>query len=59
MGYSMAEKLREKEKSQVQWEKREFAINQGLKKVCELSIEATKLEIAGLKRKLEKLQYGS
>jgi hypothetical protein len=47
------------EKPQAQWEKRGFAINQSVKQVCELTIEATKAEIASLKRKLEKLQYGS
>ena len=41
------------------WEKRNFAINEHMKQVCELSITATKAEIANLKRKLQKLQYGS
>ena len=41
------------------WEKREFALNARMKEVCRLSAAATEAEIAGLKRKLEKLQYGS
>jgi hypothetical protein len=41
------------------WEKREFAINGRMKEVCRLSAVATEAEIAGLKRKLAKLQYGS
>jgi len=41
------------------WEKRNFALNEHMKQVCELGIAATKAEIASLKRKLEKLQYGS
>jgi len=41
------------------WEKREFAINGRMKEICRLSAAATEAEIAGLKRKLAKLQYGS
>ena len=40
------------------WEKRQFAINERVKEICHLGIKATELEIKGLMRKLEKLQYG-
>ena len=40
------------------WERREFAINDSMKKVIEASKVATQAEIAALKRKLKKLQYG-
>ncbi len=43
----------------LEWEKREFAINERMKRVVSLGILATEAEIAMLKRKLEKLQYGS
>ena len=41
------------------WEKRDFVINGRMKEVCRLSAAATEAEIAGLRRKLQKLQYGS
>ena len=53
------EKLDETPKPKGTWEKREFAINGRMKEVCRLSAAATEAEIAGLKRKLAKLQYGS
>jgi len=40
------------------WQKRQFAINERVKEICLLGIKATELEIKGLMRKLEKLQYG-
>lgn len=46
-------------KTQAEWQKREFAINGKMKEVCRLGVAATEAEIAGLKRKLTKLQYGS
>jgi len=48
-----------KDNPKAKWEKRGFAINQGMKQVCEMGIIATKAEIDVLKRKLRKLQYGS
>jgi hypothetical protein len=48
-----------KKNPQPKWEKRNFRLNEHMKTVCELGISATKAEIASLKRKLEKLQYGS
>lgn len=45
--------------TQAEWQKREFAINGKMKEVCRLGVAATEAEIAGLKRKLTKLQYGS
>jgi hypothetical protein len=50
---------KDKEKKPPEWEKRKFAINESMKQVCELAIAATQAEITSLKRKLEKLQYGS
>lgn len=41
------------------WEHREFKIHGKMQEVVNLSIKATEAEIAALKRKLEKLQYGS
>jgi len=55
----MQEEKEQEEKPQPEWEKRDFEINKRMKEVCELAIAATKAEISGLKRKLEKLQYGS
>lgn len=61
----MSEKLiseempEEPQKPKAEWEKREFAINSKMKEVCKLSIVATQAEIASLKKKLSKLQYGS
>jgi hypothetical protein len=53
------EKETETKKSGAQWEQREFGIYKTMKEVCELGVVVTKTEIASLKRKLEKLQYGS
>jgi hypothetical protein len=47
------------EKPKPEWQKREFAINSKMKEVVRLAIPATQAQIALLKRKLEKLQYGS
>jgi hypothetical protein len=47
-----------KERPEVKWERREFAINAKMKEVLRLGIKATESEIAVLLRKLEKLQYG-
>lgn len=44
---------------QPEWQRREFAINSKMKEVVRLAIPATQAQIALLKRKLEKLQYGS
>lgn len=42
------------------WEfKREFAINKQMREVAHLAISATESELTLLRRKLEKLQYGS
>lgn len=41
------------------WQKREFAINEKMRHVCKLTAKATEAEIASLKRKLRKIQYGS
>lgn len=41
------------------WEQRPFAINGKMKQVINLGIGATKAEIATLRKKLERLQYGS
>lgn len=49
----------DKEKPPPTWEKREFAINGKMKNVIHLGIKATEAEIATLRRKIEKLQYGS
>jgi hypothetical protein len=46
-------------KPAAEWQHREFAINGRMKEICHLGIEATRAEITALKRKLEKLQYGS
>lgn len=44
---------------QHEWKKREFAINNQMKTVIRAAIPATEAQIAVLKRKLKKLQYGS
>lgn len=44
---------------QAKWEKRKPVINEHMKSVIKATIGATKAEVASLKRKLEKLQYGS
>lgn len=44
---------------QPEWQKREFAINTQMKTVIRAAIPATEAQIALLKRKLKKLQYGS
>jgi hypothetical protein len=42
------------------WEfKREFGINKEMRKVINLTIDATNAEIAVLRRKLQRLTYGS
>lgn len=42
------------------WEyKKEFKINKKMKEVVEATIKATKSELAVLRRKLDKMQYGS
>ena len=41
-----------------EWQQRRFKINGEMEKVIDLSIKATEAEIAGLKRKLARLQYG-
>jgi hypothetical protein len=46
-------------KPKLEWEKREFAITNKMKEVCQLGITAAQAEIESLKRKLKKLQYGS
>jgi hypothetical protein len=46
------------ETPKVGWQKREFAVNGKMKEVIRLSVTATEAEIAGLRRKLQKLQYG-
>lgn len=53
------EKKDEENKSEPQWEKRDFAIYKRMREVCEVGIKVTEAEITSLKRKLEKLQYGS
>jgi hypothetical protein len=56
----MDDQEKDKEQKRLpEWEKRNFAINDHMKQVCEIGIVATKAEIANLKRKLRKLQYGS
>lgn len=45
-------------KSPPAWEKREFVIHEKMKEICRLGVAATEAEIAALRRKLEKLQYG-
>lgn len=42
-----------------EWQKRDFKINKQMKEVIQASVGATEAELAVLKRKLEKLQYGS
>jgi len=43
-----------------QWEyKKEFEINKRMKDIVKLSISATEAELAMLRRKLDKLTYGS
>lgn len=54
----MSDEEQEAKQPEVKWEKREFALNQRIKEVCRLSVKATELEIATLRRKLQKLQYG-
>lgn len=50
----------EPEKPQINWEQRDdFGINREMTKVVNLTISATQAEIQALRRKLEKLQYGS
>lgn len=44
---------------QPEWQKREFGINQQMKTVIKAAIPATEAQIALLKRKLRKLQYGA
>ena len=39
--------------------KRTFGINEEMKKVINLTISATQAEVTALRRKLEKLTYGS
>lgn len=39
--------------------KRTFGINEEMKKVIGLTISATQSEVTGLRRKLDKLTYGS
>jgi len=43
---------------QANWERREFAINENMKKVLGAAQKATEAEIALLRKKLKKLQYG-
>jgi hypothetical protein len=47
------------EKKKPEWEHRKLAINEKMKNVVRLGVTATEAEILKLKRKLEKLQYGS
>ncbi len=48
------------EKPRAVWEKRtEFRINQQMKSLVEATIKVTEAQIALLRRKVEKLQYGS
>ena len=47
------------EQSELKWEKRDFKMNKNMEHVIRLTIDATKAEIDGLKKKLKKLQYGS
>jgi polyhydroxyalkanoate synthesis regulator phasin len=44
---------------EIKWEKRKPVINEHMKSVLQATIGATTAEIASLKRKLKKLQYGS
>jgi hypothetical protein len=44
---------------QPEWQKREFGINTQMKTVIRAAIPATEAQIALLKRKLKKIQYGS
>jgi hypothetical protein len=48
------------ETSKPQWERREgLALNQRMKEVLQLTKQAAEQEIAALRRKLDKLTYGS
>jgi len=47
------------EKPKAEWVNREFRINGEMKKVIGLGVKTTEVEIATLKRKLAKLQYGA
>lgn len=49
----------EKEPATPKWERRSFAINDSMRQVTKAAITATQAEIASLKRKLAKIQYGS
>lgn len=40
------------------WEKRELEINNKMRELCKLGIQTTEAEIASLRKKLKKLQYG-
>lgn len=43
-----------------EWQyKKEFEINKRMKEVVKLTISATQAELDGLRRKLDKLTYGS
>jgi len=56
----MDDTTKEEEKVEpLKWEKRDFKMNKNMEHVIRLTIDATKAEIDGLKKKLKKLQYGS
>lgn len=48
----------EEASSKANWERREFAINENMRKVLGAAQKATEAELALLRKKLRKLQYG-
>jgi hypothetical protein len=52
------DKQEEKSKADPKWEKREFRINQEMKKVIGLGVKAAEAELETLRRKLKRLTYG-
>jgi hypothetical protein len=47
------------EPPKAEWQHRTFKINEKMVEVVNLGIKTTEIEIASLKRKLSKLQYGA